>query len=98
MPKGAPPPFIDKEMIFNKTRTVNSRQGLFLKPLSGKTDVVAMRKKIVMPALDLDKINNPTYLSYYQIVREKIRRAAYQNYSEADTGGVFVVYPLAREN
>ncbi len=95
--KAAPPPFIDKDGIFNKTRTLDSRQGLFLKPATGKPDVVAVRMKVVMPTLDLDKINNPTYLSYYQIVREKIRRAAYHNYSQADTGEVYLSFILSRE-
>ena len=50
-----------------------------------------------MPPVDLDKINNPSYVSYYQIVREKIRRAAYQNYTHTDTGEVYVTFVISND-
>jgi TonB family protein len=93
--KKNPPPFVDKDKLFSKTRTINSRQGLFTKPEFTKPDIIAVKKKITLPAMDADKINNPSYISYYQIVREKIRRSAYQNYTRTDTGEVYLSFVIS---
>lgn len=96
--KVAPPPFIDidKEALVRKNRQLLSRQPEFNKPVLTKPDVIAVKKKITMPEVDIDKINNPSYLSYYQIVREKVRRAAYQNYTHTDTGEVYLSFVVSR--
>lgn len=70
---------------------------IFNKPRLSKPDIIAVKKKITLPALDIDKINNPSYISYYQIVREKIRRAAYQNYTRTETGEVYLSFLITRE-
>lgn len=91
-----PPPFIDidKEAIFKKTREANPEKQVFNKPKPAelKPDIIAVKKKITLPALDIDKIDNPSYISYYQIVREKIRRCAYQNYARSETGEVYLSF------
>jgi len=93
--KRTPPPFVDKDSLFSKTRTINSRQGLFTKPEFAKPDIIAVKKKITLPAVDIERINNPTYISYYHIVREKIRRAAYQNYTRTETGEVYLSFVIS---
>jgi len=93
--KRTPPPFIDKDKLFSKTRTINSRQGLFTKPEFTKPDIIAVKKKITLPAIDTNRISNPSYISYYQIVREKIRRAAYQNYTRTETGEVYLSFVIS---
>ncbi len=70
---------------------------IFNKPRLAKPDIIAIKKKITLPALDIDKINNPSYISYYQIVREKIRRSAYQNYTRTETGEVYLSFLITRE-
>ncbi len=90
-----PPPFIDKDRLFSTTRTINSPRGLFTKPEFSRPDIIAVKKKITLPAIDADKINNPSYISYYQIVREKIRRAAYQNYTRTETGEVYLSFVIS---
>jgi TonB family protein len=85
--KIAPPPFVDKEKI----------SPTFIKPELAKSDVLAVQKKITLPPLDLDKINNPSYISYYQIVREKIRRAAYRNYVRNEIGEVYLSFIISRD-
>lgn len=82
-----PPPFIDK---VSKGQTFN-------KPAFVKPDIIAIKKKITLPAIDIDKINNPSYISYYQIIREKIKRAAYQNYTGSDVGEVAVSFIVSNE-
>jgi TonB family protein len=93
--KRTPPPFVDKDTIFSTTRQINTRQGLYTRPSFPKSDIVAIKRRVTLPAVDMDKINNPSYLSYYQIVREKIRRSAYQNYTRSDTGEVFLSFIIS---
>ncbi len=92
-----PPPFIDREAIFKKGRSTLSDKTEFIKPNVVKPDIISVKKIITTPAVDLDKISNPSYISYYQIVREKIRRSAYQNYSKAETGEVYISFIITRD-
>lgn len=62
------------------------------KPALIKSDIVAIKTKITLPPVEIDKSSSPAYASYYQIVREKIRRAAYQNYSGNLTGEVYLSF------
>ncbi len=95
--KRAPPPFIDREDApGEKNIPFFAKNSLFAPSLlqkpEVKPDIIAVKKRISLPHVDIDQINNPTYLSYYQIVREKIRRCAYQNYATSDTGEVYISF------
>jgi outer membrane biosynthesis protein TonB len=92
-----PPPFINREEIFNKNKEGGEPNLTFIKPAFTKPDVIAIKKKVTLPPLDLDKINNPSYINYYQIVREKIRRAAYQNYSRAEMGEIYLSFIISND-
>jgi TonB family protein len=93
-----PPPFIDKESIFkDNNKKIASANQNFIKPALIKPDIIAIKKKITLPAIDMDKINNPSYISYYQIIREKIKRAAYQNYTGSQVGEVAVSFIVSNE-
>lgn len=93
--KKIPPPFIDKENIFKQGKKGAQRDLNFAKPLFVKPDIIAIRKKITLPPIGIDKIKNPSYLSYYQIVREKIRHAAYQNYTRVEEGEVYLSFVIS---
>jgi TonB family protein len=95
--KRPPPPFIDKESIFKDNKSITEKDISFAKPAFLKPDIIAIKKKITLPPIELDKINNPTYLSYYQIVREKIKRAAYQNYTGKEVGEVTVSFVILND-
>jgi TonB family protein len=95
--KRTPPPFIDKEGIFNKGKEIMSLKQTFTKPEFIKSDIVAIQKKITLPPIDIDKINNPSYISYYQLIREKIRRAAYRNYTRNETGEVYLSFIISSD-
>jgi TonB family protein len=69
----------------------------FSKPTFVNSQVLAIKKKITLPAIEMAKINNPSYISYYQIVREKIRRSAYQNYTHNETGEVYVSFIISND-
>jgi len=93
--KAAPPPFIDTEAIFRKEQDNIAQKYTFVKPAFIKPDIIAVKKKITLPPIGTDKVNNPSYISYYQIVREKIRRAAYQNYSRVEVGEVYLAFVIS---
>lgn len=92
-----PPPFIDKENIYKKDREMLLPKAVFTKPALAKPEIFAVRKKITLPPVEMDKMKNPSYISYYQIVREKIRRAAYQNYTHSEIGEVYLSFSVSKE-
>ena len=90
-----PPPFVDKENIFKGlSKNILSDPSLS-KPVVIRPDVIAVKKRITLPPVGIDKINNPSYIGYYQIVREKIRRSAYQNYARTETGEVYLSFIIS---
>lgn len=95
--KKPPPPFIDKDYVFKANKIISTQTTAFVKPVVAKPDIISVKKKISLPPLDMDKINNASYISYYQIVREKIRRAAYQNYTRTETGEVYLSFIISTE-
>jgi TonB family protein len=95
--KTNPPPYIDRESIFRKSKESISQKYAFTKPAFAKPDIIAVKKKITLPPIDLDKIDNPSYINYYQIVREKIRRAAYQNYTRAEVGEAYLSFLISSD-
>ncbi len=95
--KTLPPPFIDRENIFKRNKESISQKYVFNKPAFVKPDIIAVKKKITFPPVGIDKIDNPSYISYYQIVREKIRRAAYHNYTHAEVGEAYLSFLISSD-
>ena len=98
--KNLPPSMVNQnnaQEIFNKSLDSIRPDTPFLKPALMRPDTIAIKKKITLPPVDTNKINNPSYISYYQLIREKIRRAAYQNYIRTDTGEVYLSFVIAKD-
>lgn len=91
------PAYVDKEQVFNRDKLSTNRDASFVRPSLSKPVMVAVKRKITLPPVELEKSNNPTYISYYQIVREKIRRAAYQNYTHTETGEVYLSFVITSD-
>ncbi|HTY45620.1 MAG TPA: energy transducer TonB [Patescibacteria group bacterium] len=87
-----PPPFAGRDDLLQIDRGMRLDEASLPKPALIRPDSAAVKKKITLPPLDADKISNPSYISYYQIVREKIRRCAYQNYLSSETGEVYLSF------
>jgi len=83
---------VEREKEFRQNKAFPSAEQAFTKPSLIRGEDFINKKKISFPSVDLDKINNPSYISYYQIVREKIRRAAYQNYSRTEEGEIYLSF------
>ncbi|MFY9402732.1 MAG: TonB family protein [Candidatus Omnitrophota bacterium] len=97
MPKGSPPPFIEPKDIRKDNNIQKPKELKFDKPELMEPEVVALKKIIKMPAIEPAKIDNPSYISYYQTVREKIRRSAYRNYAKNETGEVYLVFIISND-
>jgi len=95
MEKRNPPPFIDREAIAKADMQANRKELPFDRPVLIKPDIIAIKKKITLPQIDMGKISNPSYISYYQVVREKIRRSTYQNYNRSETGEVYITFIIS---
>lgn len=93
-----PPPFVNSENMLKADKTAAALPTpAFSKPAFVKPDIIAIKKKITLPPVKTEKFDNPTYMSYYQIVREKIKRAAYQNYARDDTGEVYLSFIISSD-
>ncbi len=92
-----PPPYVERENVFKGSKVILNRSADFAKPTFASPDLMAFKKKITLPAIGMAKINNPGYISYYQIVREKIRRSAYQNFTHNETGEVYISFIISND-
>lgn len=89
-----PPPFLDNA----KNNLLENSIANLSKPVISKPDVLALKKRITMPEIDIDKqMRNPSYMGYYQLIREKIRKSAYYNYSHSQTGEVYVTFLITKD-
>lgn len=96
--KQVPAPLANKDIFSTPAKqSIQRRDILSLKPTVAAPDVIAIKKKISLPPVGLDKINNPSYVSYYQIVREKIKRAAYQVHTKQETGEVYITFMISND-
>lgn len=65
------------------------------KPITVKQ--AALKKRITLPPVKSEKMKNPVYNNYYQIVREKIRSRAYNLYSQFETGDVYLTFVVTSD-
>lgn len=95
--KRIPPPFVDSKDMDKDKNAAKPRDLQSLKPELIREGMTIAKRKITLPPVELAKIDNPSYISYYQIVREKIRRSAYQNYTRSETGEVYVAFVVSND-
>jgi TonB family protein len=91
------PPRIDKDEALGRSKQAGNELPDIARPVLAKPDIIAIKKRISIPALGVEKINNPTYLNYYQIIREKIKRQAYRNYTRIETGEVYLSFIVSSD-
>lgn len=55
---------------------------------------VKVERQVAVPVIKSGKINSPAYVTYYQIVRDRIRQKAYNNYLQLKSGDVYLTFVL----
>lgn len=91
-------PSINKEDIFKRDKGGGgSQKYTFAKPALIKPDIIAVKKKITLSPPATEKTESPNYIAYSQIIREKIKRALYQNYNSMEIGEVYLSFILSRD-
>lgn len=98
--KTAPSPFTDRQELPGKDRAANRQGGrIFTKPVLFKPDIGVSRKKITLapPRENLNKINSPSYIGYFQLAREKVKRILYQRYTYTQEGEVYVSFIVGND-
>jgi TonB family protein len=90
-------PSIDKPALFSGSKERSSNDSLLSKPVLVKSEISVAKKNITFHQVAIEKSNNPGYISYYQVVREKIRRAAYQNYTRSENGEVYLAFVISND-
>ncbi len=90
-----PPPYIEQSNAYKPQGVLPNKPSGIPKPTFASPDLVAIKRKIALPPIQMAKIDNPSYITYYQIVREKIRRSAYQNYTQNEIGEVYISFIIS---
>ncbi len=83
-------PGIDRQELFKTSKDTAQNSSLLVKPSFLKPEISAAKKIIIFH--QVEKSINPVYMSYYQFVREKIRRCAYENYTRIENGEVYLSF------
>ena len=73
-----------------------SAQNQTPKPYATK-DQPEPKKTISLPNVPGETFKSPEYKSYYQVIREKIRRQAYASYKNLEEGEVFLTFVLSSD-
>ena len=91
-------PLQNSRDFLKRSAGFEAREPNIVKPFTLKPDALLQaKKKITLPPVEMTKISSPSYISYYELVREKIRRSAYQNYSKTETGEIFLSFVIAQD-
>lgn len=85
------PALVEKDQIFKKAKNISPEKPDFVNP-----EIIPVKKQVTLPALSDEKLENPQYLNYYQLIREKIRKTAYANYNRQINGAVYLSFVIAR--
>ena len=91
------PPMINKEDIFRSNKQSLPQKELFPKPAFIKPEMTGIKTKISLAPDEPEKNNSPSYMAHSQVVREKIKRALYENYNRTEVGQVYLSFMLSRD-
>ncbi len=81
-----PSPIKDMTKLVDKFETSNKQPATI--------SALEVKRKVSVPPIKSEKIENPFYQSYYQKIRSMIKERAYTNYSQYDTGEVYLTFVL----
>ncbi len=90
-------PPVEKKFLRDPGILPSGKAPDFAKPNFSSPAMISIRKRVTLPEIEIPKIDNPSYISYYQIVREKIRRSAYKNYTRNEIGEVYISFVISND-
>ncbi len=93
--KGSLLPPSNKENLLSISRQNLPRSQEAIKPAVIRPDIITGKKKISLSRVESEKSHNQSYDTYYDFVREKIRRAAYQNHNRNETGEIYLAFIIS---
>lgn len=79
---------------FIKDQIAKSKESFALVKKPFLKEEETTKKSVTLPNIPGEIFKSPDYKSYYHIVREKIRKLAYQNYKQLEEGEVFLTFCL----
>lgn len=87
--------FVEKDIV-KASRDIGDHFKIFdRKPEKIKGAKVS--KEVTIPVMRSEKINTPSYTTYYQVVRERIRDRAYSNYTRLSSGEVYLTFIIRQD-
>ena len=57
-----------------------------------RVSLIKTKRVVSIPQLKSEKMNNPVYAAYSQMVRERIKKKVYQNFSQMESGIVYLTF------
>ncbi|MFH0827613.1 MAG: energy transducer TonB [Candidatus Omnitrophota bacterium] len=90
--KGSLVPPSNKENLLSLSRQNLPRNQAAIKPAIIRPNIITGKKKISLSQFESEKSHNQSYDTYYDFVREKIRRAAYQNHNRNEIGEIYLAF------
>lgn len=89
-----PKPNIVESFIKNQISKSKEALQVVKNPFVKKEEEPKVKKTVNLPDIPGEVFKSPDYKNYYHIVREKIRKLAYQNYKQLEEGEVAVTFRL----
>lgn len=94
--KTPPEPFVErKDFVGDFLKTEIFKPKKIQPPAKVDTPDVVKKRSVQTPSIPGETFQTPEYKSYYQIIREKIRKQAYRNYRRLEEGEVFLTFILS---
>ena len=87
-----------RDAVFGENSNKTARLQEFSKPAPRRPSP-GTRKQISVPMLKSEKINNPRYINYHELIRNKIKKRAYFYVDDPDfrAGEVYLTFVLSAD-
>jgi len=86
-----PPPYLDvKKEFFLTSKTKNNS----FRKIQLKNDILLNLKELILTKTKQELDSYPPYMNYYEKIREKIKKVAYENFNVNSSGKVFLNFTI----
>ncbi len=85
------PPYLDvKKELFSTSETKNNS----FRKIKLKNDILLNPKELILTKTKQDLDSYPPYMNYYEKIRERIKKIAYENFNVNSSGKVFLNFTI----